>query len=164
MEFLCPAKPSPWTDERIDLLRDLYQHGSIAWVARQLNQRTGSTFNRNAVIGKMTRLNLHRTPVESQRATRIRNKKAKAPKIVWKPPAVAAPLPLPKPQEPPLPFLGLSLFDLKDNQCRYPEGDGPFFFCAQPTVDDNTPYCLFHYRLCNSPVPKPRGGYFNVFA
>lgn len=43
--------------------------------------------------------------------------------------------------------LNIDLDDLKNRQCRYPYGDGPFTFCGHP-VRDNSPYCEEHHKIC----------------
>lgn len=43
--------------------------------------------------------------------------------------------------------LNMELDDLKNSQCRYPYGDGPFTFCGHP-VKENSPYCDEHHDIC----------------
>ena len=44
-------------------------------------------------------------------------------------------------------FLGLSLIDLDQTTCRYPDGDNPILFCGQPPVK-GSPYCSEHHQIC----------------
>lgn len=48
--------------------------------------------------------------------------------------------------------LNIDLDDLKNRQCCYPYGDGPFTFCGHP-VRDNSPYCEEHHKICFRKVP-----------
>lgn len=40
----------------------------------------------------------------------------------------------------------LSITDLGYGQCKYPDGDGPFFFCGNPQDADSS-YCPYHHHL-----------------
>src|SRR5437868_2139375 len=42
--------------------------------------------------------------------------------------------------------LHVSLFDIKQGQCRYPYGDGPFTFCGCQAMKGSS-YCEPHYHL-----------------
>lgn len=43
--------------------------------------------------------------------------------------------------------LNIGLEDLKNSQCRYPYGDGPYTFCGHP-VKEKSPYCTEHHKIC----------------
>lgn len=43
-----------------------------------------------------------------------------------------------------------TLMELAAGECKFPYGDGPFFFCAAPTGNDDDPYCSFHDRCTHS--------------
>ena len=43
--------------------------------------------------------------------------------------------------------LNIDLEDLKNRQCRYPYGEGPYTFCGHP-VKENPPYCTEHHTIC----------------
>lgn len=45
--------------------------------------------------------------------------------------------------------LRLSLLDLNGQTCRWPEGDGPFFFCGHAPHGESS-YCTFHHHLGTS--------------
>src|SRR5690348_8238508 len=68
-----------WTDEREKLLRELNDTGSNAWIAKQINEKTGSTFSRNAIIGKRNRLGLKCKAVFS-RGSSVAKDRVKKPK------------------------------------------------------------------------------------
>lgn len=39
------------------------------------------------------------------------------------------------------------LTDLKPFECRYPFGEGPYFFCGEPTVIGSS-WCPYHHLVC----------------
>lgn len=43
--------------------------------------------------------------------------------------------------------LNIKLEDLKNRECRYPYGEGPYTFCGHP-VKDNSSYCTDHHAIC----------------
>lgn len=49
--------------------------------------------------------------------------------------------------------LNIKLEDLKNSQCRYPYGEGPYTFCGHP-VGDNLSYCTEHHKICHKTI-KP---------
>ena len=51
------------------------------------------------------------------------------------------------------PELRKALSELGDKDCRFPFGDGPYTFCAQPTAP-GLPYCVDHCRVAYQP-PTP---------
>lgn len=85
-----------------------------------------------------------------------------APKVVRAPPLPRpriVPLFAPRPPAPDIPAvtepsMGVTLFDLQSNSCRYPLG--PKFavadrFCGV-VARDGSPYCRDHHRLCYEPL------------
>ena len=138
-----------WTDDRIEILKQIYLSGSRAWVTHQINQQTGSKFSRNAIIGKIGRLGLAikkpAIPIQKHKTNGVANinfrKRLRAP---------AVPLSVQEPLPSPLPFLSISLMDLTDSDCRYPQGD-PVFYCGQPKLKASS-YCTFHHRVCYTPL------------
>src|SRR4249919_3564696 len=105
---------------------------------------------RNAVIGKANRLHL---PTKKQPAKRK----------IYERRFVAAPPPPPRIIEPPaileLPFRNLTVYELKNGECHYPEGDGTLVrFCGQ-LVQDGSSYCPHHHHVVYRPVPKRRDPY-----
>jgi GcrA cell cycle regulator len=123
-----------WLAERIERLKALWRTGATA---SEIGNELG--VSRNAVIGKMHRLKDY-TPRKP-----AGNKQAKPP-----------PAPKAKPAPPPpkqtrvvlnVPFLNLSIDELKPGVCRYPHGEAsPYFFCGQPTRE-GSPYCALHCRI-----------------
>jgi GcrA cell cycle regulator len=124
-----------WLAERIERLKTLWERG---WSASAIANDLGGV-SRNAVIGKIHRLKGYSPPPH------------KAPAIAKPPPA---PKPKPKPPAPKqprvvlnVPFLNLTIDELKTGVCRYPHGEAaPYFFCGQPTRD-GSPYCALHCRI-----------------
>jgi GcrA cell cycle regulator len=142
-----------WTTERIALLK---RHFEAGLSCRQIAAEIG--VSRNAVIGKLTRLNL------------TRDKKVKAPPRKAAAAAAAAkgrggsPLPrfraqlirvLSSEAEPSTADAPIhnghtcSLYELSKEKCRWPistPGADDFCFCGNPPVD-GLPYCAGHTRL-----------------
>lgn len=161
---------SPWTHERIELLREIYLKGSCAWVAHEINRLTKSQFTRNAIIGKITRLGLER-PIqaldsvlralkEERRREREREyqnsyRRRRNGKSI---------------RPPTYPSDGLSalfvppveqrktLLQLENNSCRFPygnPGDDDFFFCGGDVFPER-PYCGIHCRIAYNGCPEPK--------
>lgn len=127
--------PSPWTDQRVTLLRKLWAEGYVAhFIAVQL----GGGLTKNAVIGKALRIGLEKrrtgAPVspESERAHVPRPVRPQIDRV-WRP------------------FLGIALLDLEREHCRYPkdkgQGRAEFVFCGQP-IQAGSSYCGHHHGIC----------------
>jgi GcrA cell cycle regulator len=160
-----------WTDDRVDLLKKLWQEGLSA---SQIAGRLGGV-TRNAVIGKVHRLGL------SGRATTSRLKSRPRPRVntprrpQQRPnfrqlgnPAFrslyqgeAEPF-VPAPEEIDIPLAERkNLQDLMESDCRWPIGDpqhDDFHFCNRGKVP-GLPYCEFHSkRAFQPPQARRRGG------
>jgi GcrA cell cycle regulator len=143
-----------WTDDRIALLKTLFERGRTC---REMAYEIG--VSRNAVIGKLARLNLTRG--RAARALRAERRSGPAPQrprgarqlqILLKTrfeegeaaalrTAFAA---LPIPEGP-----GCSLLELGDDKCRWPIGDAnaaEFLFCGNKPFG-GSPYCAGHARM-----------------
>lgn len=142
-----------WTDARIELLRQLNDKGPNSWIAKEINNATGSTFSRNAIIGKRTRMGLMQTVSFNKPKTESRRGKHSA-RILRSDfkrgpsrPAdfgtlfdiANAPLPAD--------FLSIPFEKLDASVCHYPRGDGPFVYCGQP-VKEGSSYCPYCHSLC----------------
>lgn len=124
-----------WTDERVDLLKQLWGEGKTA---AEIAKVLGDGITRNAVIGKAHRLKL------SSRLSPIQQNTSK--KV--KPEAVAPRIVKPAIKLPEFKGLELDLVDLKERMCRWPSGDPreeSFSFCGCETVA-GLPYCEVHCR------------------
>jgi len=162
-----------WTDERVELLRQLWLDGRSA---SQISAQLGHGVTRNAVIGKVHRLGLAG--------------RAKAPSSAASPPrAASAPRMAPRPAsngpravvrgatalalatEPALDTrpvfmeddvvvpmsLRVTIIDLKEAMCRWPLGDptsSEFRYCGSPSASG--PYCAHHGKLAYQPVQDRR--------
>ncbi|MDZ4372210.1 MAG: GcrA family cell cycle regulator [Phenylobacterium sp.] len=146
-----------WTDERVELLKKLWQDGlSASQIAKQLGGVT-----RNAVIGKVHRLGL------SGRAT-----PSKPQRTVFKPPrparpaaaAPAAPRRIAEPVShpsaaPPARYVDESpgtatVLTLGAHMCKWPIGDpsqDSFTFCGRRS-DEVGPYCHEHAQVAYQPA------------
>lgn len=152
-----------WTKERTALLKSLWSEGfSASQICQRLRARS-----RSAVIGKLYRLGLSRGLGFKHNPSRrnkpglpahLRPRRAKSPKPVSK---IKAALlrdggPLPPAQA--TDIARKSLFDLGDNECKFPVGDPGepgFGFCASERVA-GTPYCLPHLQRCYSIPPSSK--------
>lgn len=164
-----------WTDERVELLRQLWLDGKSA---SQISAQLGHGLTRNAVIGKVHRLGLAG--------------RAKSPST-----AVSTPRPAPAPRVAPRASSGggaprasvrgntalaisseplleaqpvfhedvvvpmslrVTIVDLKEAMCRWPLGDpssSEFRYCGSPSSGSG-PYCTHHGKLAYQPVQDRR--------
>jgi GcrA cell cycle regulator len=140
-----------WTDERVILLKNLWQDGlSASQIAKQLGGVT-----RNAVIGKVHRLNLsgratpsapHRTVYKAPRPPRP---------VSAIPQRIAEPVAAPQQaayrcidEEPGT----ATVISLGAHMCKWPIGDpalDTFTFCGRRTGDG--PYCEQHAQVAYQP-------------
>ena len=170
------AATANWTEERCDRLRDLWASGASC---RQIAIELGEGVTRNAVIGKVRRLELPQRLHVSPR-TNARYRKGHAKPAFNKPkkgtfrPGLQLPV-LPEaepgdmeallgnawaalPNSMPRPLLAVA----KDNGCRWPIGeDRPYLFCGEPIHKGS--YCAAHAAVAFRPIerkvraPKPVG-------
>ena len=153
-------KTTEWIAERVELLKQIYLSGSAAWIMRQINGQTGSSFTRNSIISKIHRLNLER-PTKEPKPKRDRSanghdtallnnfgkKRSRFDKF-HQPPQVIPDRPVE------LPFLNVKFMDLQENQCRFVRGGDvegtEKLFCGQPVQEDSS-FCPFCHRICYMP-------------
>jgi GcrA cell cycle regulator len=145
-----------WTAERIELLKSRFEAGLTC---REIADDIG--VSRNAVIGKISRLNLSRPGglgdrfverKESPKARPARNAPSSQRQILKtlrpKPAAEEAPLEAP--------LCGAhrcSLLELSEEKCRWPIsslGAADFWFCGNKPVK-GFPYCAGHARIAYHP-------------
>ena len=158
-----------WTDERIEMLKQLWEGGSTA---SQIAEKLGNVFSRNAVIGKAHRLGLKSrpSPVKAGDAAAQVDEKvveslsppaeipaavpAAAPaakKPAPAPVAAPAPSPVPRAVSPAPSKTGgkTTLLELSDKICKWPighPGEPDFHFCGRP-VQAGFPYCGEHCAI-----------------
>jgi len=127
-----------WTDERIELLRNLWSEGHSA---SQIVEKLGEGATRNAVIGKAHRLGLSSRPSP----VKTDSKKAKTAPARKKPP-----------KAPVVPDR-ITLLDLRERMCKWPighPGEVDFHFCGKKSVPGQ-PYCAMHAGMAYQ-APAPR--------
>lgn len=144
-----PAHPSTWTTERIELLKSRFEAGLSC---REIANDIG--VSRNAVIGKLSRLNLTREKSgEAQQPARKGAAKGSRPGSVprlqyrtllalYDGPAAADDQPIPTEH-------CCSLLELSEQRCRWPistPGAADFRFCGNAPAE-GLPYCAGHARL-----------------
>ena len=144
------ADPSVlWPVEHELALRALVAEGagSHAVMAGILNERFGTAYSRNAVIGKSGRMGLSVKCAKVVKAIR-------EPRVRSRP----APTPKPKPSEDQIARFRctevvpkhVAIIDLSKDGCRWPYGDGsdsdPYSFCDHPQFLGSS-YCGPHFAL-----------------
>ncbi|MCA3559542.1 MAG: GcrA cell cycle regulator [Aestuariivirga sp.] len=169
-----------WTDERVELLKKLWTEGLSA---SQIAGRLGNGVTRNAVIGKVHRLNLsgrvQQQRVTAPRAPRKQREPSLAPRAGGSMPSMPTagsaalkpmmraethirPAAIPEPQ--PLRLVDLpkdgrvTILHLSDKTCKWPIGDPgseDFCFCGHGPRE-GSPYCEYHARLAYQPIQDRR--------
>jgi GcrA cell cycle regulator len=140
-----------WTTERVALLKSHFEAGLSC---RQIAAAIG--VSRNAVIGKLTRLNLTREkkvkapPRKAAAAAAARGRGGPVPRFRAQLLKVLTSEPEPAATDAPI-HNGhcCSLFELSKEKCRWPistPGADDFCFCGNPPVK-GLPYCPGHTRL-----------------
>ena len=153
------ANPPTWTHERIELMKRCFAAGLSC---RQIAGEIG--VSRNAVIGKLSRLNLTRDDGhKARRSTRQDAAKGRSPKaeprrqyhllkaVYGEPQPAAA-------DEPIHSTHCCSLLELSELRCRWPissPGAEDFRFCGNTPVQ-GLPYCAGHTRLAYQPGSRVR--------
>jgi GcrA cell cycle regulator len=155
-----------WNDERVELLKKLWNDGlSASQIAAELGGIT-----RNAVIGKVHRLGLSGR-AKSPSSSVPRPRKPRAPSHMLRiarstrgNTALAQMYELDIEPEPELieniiPIgQRCSILELNEEKCRWPIGDPgtpEFFFCGGRSID-GLPYCGYHSRIAYQPVATRR--------
>jgi GcrA cell cycle regulator len=154
-----PTNHPTWTKERLEQLKSGFEAGLSC---REIAAHIG--VSRNAVIGKISRLNLTRDKPGVRRPIR---KPAEAP---FRPKAPvgfrhfvlkAVPIEEPEPvleEEPIHDGQACSLFELSKERCRWPistPGAADFCFCGNTPIE-GMPYCPGHSRLAYRPSARAR--------
>lgn len=145
-----------WTDERVELLKKLWQDGlSASQIAKQLGGVT-----RNAVIGKVHRLGLSGRATPSKPARPAFKAPRPAPRAAAPaaPRRIAQPLAVARPAPEPVRYIDESpgtatVLTLGAHMCKWPIGDPSsedFTFCGRRASD--SPYCMEHQRVAYQPA------------
>lgn len=147
------ATDSAWSDTRVEMLKAMWNEGRSAG---QIAGALPGGFTRNAVIGKLTRLGLQRSPgavsaTRSLHGSRGARVQKAARRIVQPPPPVVRAEPAPA-AEP------ISILALKYGVCRWPlrEADviGGYLFCGCKALEGR-PYCGAHAERARDKNAKP---------
>ena len=144
-----------WTTERVELLKSHFEAGlSCREIATQIG------VSRNAVIGKLSRMNLTRGKPGAEPRQK-KPAKARGTKSV---PRLQYQLLQALYDEEPtdgseiVSVQRCSLFELSKERCRWPistPGADDFCFCGNPPLD-GLPYCTGHTRLAYRPGSRQR--------
>jgi GcrA cell cycle regulator len=153
-----PAKEPTWTDERLELLKSRFAAGLTC---RQIADDIG--VSRNAVIGKLNRLNLTREKggdaPQGPRKEAARGRRAKSvPRLQYQLLQKLYAEPQPAADEPIHAEHRCSLLELSEQSCRWPistPGEKDFCFCGNPPLK-GLPYCAGHTRLAYRPGSRQR--------
>lgn len=160
-------EPSTWPPEHSGALCNYFAKGmSFSEIARRINARFGTTYTRNAVLGRARRMGLGVLPPPACPPL--------APSLPGSP-GSTRPWPQPLPVRPPksafvpakpvkLRCVGIrprliSLLELGPEDCRYPYGGDKegedISFCGHPRCSGSS-YCAPHRRLTTGPDTAPR--------
>jgi GcrA cell cycle regulator len=153
------ANEPTWTAERVELLKSRFEAGRSC---REIACDIG--VSRNAVIGKLSRLNLtHQKNGDARRPARKDAAEGHRPRTEPRRQYQARLASRAEPQpavddEPIHNGLCCSLLELSDERCRWPistPGAEDFCFCGNPPVEGR-PYCAGHTRLAYRPGSRQR--------
>jgi GcrA cell cycle regulator len=151
------AKEPTWTPERVELLKIRFVAGLSC---REIANDIG--VSRNAVIGKISRLNLRRENEPRRRAPKdddARRRAKSVPRLQYQM--------LRKLYDDTEPVVDeetissehrCSLLELSEKRCRWPistPGTEDFCFCGNPPLE-GLPYCAGHTRLAYRPASRQR--------
>ena len=146
-----------WTTDRVELLKSHFEAGLTC---REIAASIG--VSRNAVIGKLARLQLTRGPTRAEprptKAARERSRKS-IPRLQYQilQAVYENPPPLQE-EEPIISERRCSLLELSNDRCRWPistPGAEDFCFCGNTPVE-GMPYCSGHTRLAYRPGTRAR--------
>lgn len=157
-----PIPPLLWSQERLGVLKELWNEG---YPASRCAAILGGGITRNSVISAVHRYKLSDRPPVARAAYRQRHV---PPALATKRKKVGAIMDrVPPPTEAeieylrgsawePLPgSLSLSLLELSEHTCKWPEGESNFTFCGLPVLavsDKREPYCPVHHKRAHPRV------------
>ena len=144
-----------WTAECVELLKSRFEAG---YSCREIAQEIG--VSRNAVIGKIFRLNLSRPKnVRANRSERERGPRVGRPRIFSQRQILMALYAEPQPATEEVAIHNghrCSLLELSQEKCRWPisnPGAADFWFCGSKPVE-GLPYCAGHARIAYQPAVR----------
>ena len=145
-----------WTTDRVELLKSHFEAGLTC---REIAASIG--VSRNAVIGKLARLELTRGPARAkpspEKTARERSRKS-IPRLQYQILQAVYENAQPLQEESIGSERRCSLFELSDKRCRWPistPGADDFCFCGNTPVE-GMPYCSGHHRLAYRPGSRQR--------
>jgi GcrA cell cycle regulator len=145
-----------WTTERVERLQIHFEAG---FSCREIAASIG--VSRNAVIGKLARLELTRGPARAkprpEKTARERSRKS-IPRLQYQILQAVYENAQPLQEEPIASDYRCSLLELSDKRCRWPistPGAEDFCFCGNTPVE-GMPYCSGHHRLAYRPGSRQR--------
>ena len=155
---------SEWPAEHIETLKALWTDGKTASEITEILIRKGWGTTRNAVLGKVHRLDLEtrgskptrKTSVVNRAAVNARARELYHRRMGAKPSHSPRQIRISRTyREPPAPpeMLMVGLLDLQPSSCRFPIGDPRFpgFAYCGVKHDDLGSYCAFHRHLAYQP-------------
>jgi len=154
-----PAKDLTWTVERLELLTRGFAAGLTC---RQIADDIG--VSRNAVIGKLNRLNLTRektsgAPRAARKEPAKGRRRGSVPRLQYQLLQAVYDDPQAPADEGPIPDDHVcSLLELSKERCRWPistPGADDFCFCGNTPVE-GLPYCQGHTRIAYRPGSRQR--------
>jgi GcrA cell cycle regulator len=154
-----PTYQPTWTPERVELLKNRFEAGLSC---REIACDIG--VSRNAVIGKLSRLNLSREKDGNTRRPARKDPAAKAPRgravprLQYQMLRTLYAEPEPADDQPIHNGHTCSLLELSAERCRWPistPGAEDFCFCGNTPID-GLPYCPGHTRLAYRPGSRQR--------
>jgi len=156
-----------WTEEMVERLKYFYGQGlSCSMIANEI----GNGISRNAVIGKIHRINLPpRDPVPSPNRNPHPRHRKQAPARRWPgtgprdeaqveraiQASARAAVTARKQWKPLNGKIPVGLLDLKQGECRWPVGEDTIMFCGEAT--EKHPYCPVHTRVAYQPPSTTNG-------
>ena len=152
-----PAKEPTWTVERVELLKSRFAAGLTC---REIAGDIG--VSRNAVIGKLSRLNLTREESGDRQRPAPRNaakgrRRGSVPRLQYQ--LLQALYAEPEPDDKSIHSEHCcSLLELSEERCRWPistPGAEDFCFCGNTPLE-GLPYCPGHSRLAYRPGSRQR--------
>lgn len=168
-----------WTEDRVEMLKRMWTEGLSA---SQIAGRLGQGVTRNAVIGKVHRLNLAGRAPPPRPAAQQRSRKSREPShpgrqapqpslpvagnTALKPVLRALPAVRPSALAAPEPLRlvdtarggRVTILQLSEKTCKWPIGDpghDEFCFCGH-APRDAAPYCEYHARMAYQPLQDRR--------
>lgn len=145
-----------WTTDRVELLKSHFEAGLTC---REIAASIG--VSRNAVIGKLARLQLTRGPARAEpRPTKVARERSRKsiPRLQYQILQAVYENPPPLQEEPIISERRCSLLELSNERCRWPistPGAEDFCFCGNTPVQ-GMPYCSGHTRLAYRPGTRAR--------